>query len=100
MSRITRIIPMSRSRFPLPASLFPLLLTTTLACHDYGTGTSTRSAATVVVAVAHTELEVGQQDAAIATVRDQYGAPIDAGPVVWSSTFTEVAGISPTTGEI
>jgi hypothetical protein len=93
---------MSLSYFPLRGSLFPLFLslTTTIACHDYGTGVTTLSAATVDVAVAHTELEVGQQDAATAIVRDQYGAPIDAGPVVWSSTFVEVAGISPTTGEI
>ena len=90
------------SRFPRPASLFPLFLflTTTLACHDYGTGIAPGSAATVDVTVAHTELEVGQQDQATAIVRDQYGTPIDAGPVTWSSTFTPVAGISPTTGQI
>jgi hypothetical protein len=33
-------------------------------------------------------------------VLDQYGAPIDAGPVTWSSTFPEVAVVQPTTGLI
>ena len=28
----------------------------------------------------------------------QYGTPIDAGPVTWSSTFPEVAVVQPTTG--
>jgi hypothetical protein len=77
-----------------------LFLTTTLACHDYGTGITPGRAATVDVAVAHTELEVGQQDQATAVVRDQYGTLIEGGPVTWSSTFTPVAGISPTTGQI
>lgn len=82
------------SFFPLPALLL------TLACNDSGTGPANRSVATVDVAVAHPELEEGQHDTATAVARDQFGAPIDAGPVSWSSTFPIVAVVNAATGEI
>lgn len=93
---------MNRSRLPLPASLFAvaLSLTSTLACHDSGTAPIDRSVATVEVALESTELEVGQELTATAVARDQLGAPLDAGPVTWSSTFPEVAVVIPTTGQI
>ena len=75
-------------------------LTTTLACNDSGTGPANRRVATVDVAVAHTELEEGQHDTATAVARDQFGAPIDAGPVSWSSTFPVGAAVNGATGEI
>ena len=37
---------------------------------------------------------------AIAVALDQYGAPIDKGPMTWSSNFPEVAVVQPTTGQI
>lgn len=46
------------------------------------------------------ELEMGQSITAIAEVLDQLGAPIDKGPVSWSSTFPEVAVVQPTTGQL
>ena len=87
--------------FPLPSSLFPVpALLLTLACHDSGTGPSARNVAAVDVTLESTEIEMGQQVTATAVARDQFGAPIDAGPVTWSSSFPEVAVISPTTGQI
>lgn len=46
------------------------------------------------------ELEMGQSITAIAVALGQFGAPIDKGPVTWSSTFPEVAVVQPTTGQI
>jgi hypothetical protein len=87
------------ARLPL-ISFAVLSLTTTIACHDSGTGPANRRVATVDVALAHTELEQGQHEIATAVARDQFGAPIDAGPVSWSSTFPIVAVINAATGEI
>ena len=83
-----------------PSFLVPLPFLLALACHDSGTGPANRRVATVDVAVAHTELEEGQHDTATAVARDQFGAPIDAGAVSWSSTFPIVAVINAATGEI
>ena len=84
----------------LPSSLFPLPFLLALACHDSGTGPANRRVTTVDVAVAHTELEEGQHDTATAVARDQFGAPLDAGAVSWSSTFPIVAVVNAATGEI
>ena len=86
--------------FRLPSSLFPLPFLLALACHDSGTGLAARSVSTVDVALESTEIEVGQQVTATAVARDQFGVPLDAGPVTWSSSFPAVAGVSPTTGQI
>jgi len=70
-----------------------------VACSgDYGTGTANRVVTSVDVSLASSEIEMGQPDTARAAALDQYGAPIDAGPVTWSSTFPEVAVVQPTTG--
>src|SRR6266566_3939239 len=72
-----------------------------VACSgDYGTGTANRVVTSVDVALASSEIEVGQPDTARAAALDQYGAPVDAGPVTWSSTVPEVAVVQPTTGLI
>ncbi len=84
----------------LPSSLVPLPFLLALACHDSGTGLAARSVSTVDVALESTEIEVGQQVTASAVARDQFGVPLDAGPVTWSSSFPAVAGVSPTTGQI
>ena len=55
---------------------------------------------TVKVSVADSIAEVGQFTVAMVTTLDQFGAAIDAGPVTFSSTFPEVAGINPTDGRI
>jgi hypothetical protein len=84
-------------RFALAA----LMVTVSVSCStDYGTGTASRVVTSVDVALGSSEIEVGQPDTASAAVLDQYGAPIDAGPVTWSSTFPEVAVVQPTTGLI
>ena len=90
---------MISARLPL-LSVALISLTTTLACHDSGTGPAARNVAAVDVTLESTEIEMGQQVTATALVRDQFGAPIDAGPVTWSSSFPEVAVVSPTTGQI
>jgi uncharacterized protein YjdB len=41
-----------------------------------------------------------QFDTATAVLLDQNGAPINKGPVTWTSTFPEVAVVQPTTGKI
>jgi hypothetical protein len=76
-----------------------LTVTVSVACSsDYGTGTASRVVTSVDVSLASSEIEEGQPDTAMAAALDQYGAPIDAGPVTWSSTFPEVAVVQPTTG--
>lgn len=41
-----------------------------------------------------------QLDTATAVLLDRNGAPLDKGPVTWTSTFPEVAVVQPTTGNI
>jgi hypothetical protein len=82
-----------------PLTLF--VLVAALGCStDYGSGPSSPVVTSVDVALAHSEIEVGQTDTATATVLDQYGAPINAAAITWSSTFPEVAGVQATTGRI
>ena len=78
-----RLLPEIR-RFALAL----LAVTVSVTCRgDYGPGTASRVVTSVDVSLASSEIEVGQPDAARAVALDQYGAPIDAGPVTWSSTF-------------
>ena len=70
-----------------------------VACSsDYGTGTTNRVVTSVDVSLASSEIEMDQPDTARAAALDEYSAPIDAGPVTWSSTFPPVAVVQPTTG--
>ena len=69
------------------------------ACSDHGTAPVPEVAA-VSVTIPAPELEMGQSITAIAVALDQFGAPIDKGPVTWSSTFPPVAVVQPTTGQI
>ncbi len=94
---------MNPGRFPGAhfVALALMVFSASVACSgDYGTGAKNRVVASVDVSLASSEIEVGQPDTATAVALDQYGAPIDAGPVTWSSTFTEVAVVQPTTGLI
>jgi len=52
---------------------------------------------TIDVSVA-TQMEVGQEGTATARGRDQYGVPVDIGPITWTSRYPEVAAINPSTG--
>ena len=45
------------------------------------------------------ELEMDQTISAIAVAFDQFGAPIDKGPVTWSSNFPKVPVVQPTMGQ-
>ena len=83
-----------------PFSLLVLSLAPIVACSDSGTGPAPRSIAAVDVALAHTEIEVGQADTATAVARDQFGAPITGAVITWSSTFPQVAIVNAATGEI
>ena len=84
----------------LRLSLLALTLAPIVACSDSGTGPASRSIAAVDVALAHTEIEVGQPDTATAVARDQLGAPITGAVITWSSTFPQVAIVNGATGEI
>jgi len=75
-------------------------LCASLACSGYDMGPMARVASAIVVSLSASELETGQPGIATAVVLDQYGAPLDAGPVTWSSNFPEVAVVQPTTGQI
>jgi uncharacterized protein YjdB len=74
-------------------------LAASIACGD-STSPASQEVATVDVALVHNEIEIGQHDTATAVARNQSGGAVDAGSVTWSSTFPEVAVVSPTTGEI
>jgi hypothetical protein len=75
-------------------------LCASLACSDHGTGPVAREVAAVDITLSASELEMGQSGTATAVVLDQYGEPLDKGPVTWTSTFPEVAVVQPTTGQI
>ena len=53
---------------------------------------------TIDVSVATTQMEVGQEATATARGRDQYGVPVDIGPITWTSRHPEVVLINPNTG--
>jgi len=86
-----------------PTHLPPLALSAlcaSLACSDHTTGPAPREVATINVTLNASEIEVGQFDTATAILLDQNGAPLNEGPVTWTSTFPEVAVVQPTTGKI
>jgi hypothetical protein len=86
---------------PLLLSIAALALA---ACADYSPSGGAYPAApvltTVTLSLEVTAAEPGQQTAATATTLDQFGAAIAAGPVTFTSSAIEVAGVNPTTGAI
>ena len=86
-----------RARRAWTFALAPLLIA--VGCDDNTTaGPPSPSLTTIDVSVANTQMEVGQEATATATGRDQYGVPVDIGPIAWTSRHPEVALINPSTG--
>ena len=78
------------------SALVPLLIAA--GCTDDTTaGPPSPSLTTIDVSVV-SAMEVGQEATASATGRDQYGVPVDIGPIAWASRHPEVALINPATG--
>ena len=78
-------------------ALVPLLIMA--GCNDDITaGPPSPSLTTIDVSVATMQMEVGQEATATARGRDQYGIPVDIGPITWTSGHPEVAVINPRTG--
>jgi hypothetical protein len=89
----------TRRAWTLALVPLPLPLLIAAGCSDDTTaGPPSPSLTTIDVSVATTRMEVGQEATATATGRDQYGVPVDIGPIVWTSRVPEVAVISPSTG--
>ena len=86
------------TRFAPSAWVVGVISLAVLGCSSDVNGPGNRTVASVEVLLSSSEIEVGQPDTATAIALDQFGAPINAGPVTWSSTFPEVAGVQPTTG--
>ena len=81
-----------------PVFLFALITAAVLGCGSDGTEPQVHSVASIDVS-AKNELEIGQRDTATAIARDASGAPIAGTAVSWSSTFPDVAVVTPE-GEI
>lgn len=81
-----------------PVFLFALITAAAFGCGGDGTEPRVHSIASIDVSVKN-ELEIGQRDTATAVARDESGAPIPGTAVTWSSTFPDVAVITPE-GEI
>jgi hypothetical protein len=69
------------------------------ACRGYDAVVPTPVLTTLTVSLADS-LEVGEMDFATAGGLDQYGEPIAAGTVKWSSADPTIAAVSPATGAI
>lgn len=76
-------------------------------CADYNNSTGYPPVAPAVpvltavsISIPVEQIEAGQAITAIAVGLDQFGQPITAGAPVYASSKSEVAGISPTTGQI
>jgi hypothetical protein len=82
-------------RFP---ALLALVAAAALGCGSDSTGPQGKNIASIDVAV-KSELEIGDTDRAVAVARDESGSPIPGAAVSWSSTFPDVAVITPE-GEI
>ena len=80
------------------AFAIPVLLLSACGA-DYNSAAPQRVLTTVNVSLAQA-VEIGQLDTATVVLLDQYGAPLSAGTVTWTSSRPEVAGVSPTTGVI
>jgi len=81
-----------------PAFALPLIIAAALGCGSDGTEPQVHSVASVDVSLKNV-LEIGQRDTATAIARDESGAQIPGAAVSWSSTFPDVAVITPE-GEI
>ena len=80
-------------------ALLPLPLLIAAGCSDDTTAVPpSPSLTTVDVSVTTPQMEVGQEATATARGRDQYGVPVDIGPITWTSQHPEVAVINPSTG--
>jgi hypothetical protein len=77
-----------------PLFLFALISAAALGCGSDSTEPQVRSVASIEVSV-KPELEIGEAVTAIAIARDESGAPIAGATVSWSSTFPDVAVITP-----
>jgi hypothetical protein len=78
----------------IPVFLFALITAAALGCGSDGTEPRVQSVASIDVS-AKNELEIGEKDTATAIARDESGAPISGTAVTWSSTFPDVAVITP-----
>ena len=81
-----------------PAFVCALVVAAALGCGSDGTGPQARNVATIDVSIKN-ELEIGDGDIAVAVARDESGTPIPTAAITWSSTFPDVAVITPE-GEI
>jgi hypothetical protein len=77
-----------------PLFLFVLISAAALGCGSDGIEPQVHTVASIDVSV-KPELEIGETDKAIAIARDESGAPIAGATVTWSSTFPDVAVITP-----
>jgi hypothetical protein len=77
-----------------PVFLFVLISAAALGCGSDSTEPEVHSVASIDV-TAKTELEIGEADTATAIARDESGAPVPGTTVSWSSTFPDVAVITP-----
>lgn len=71
-----------------------LISAAALGCGRDSTEPQLHDVASIDVSV-KTELEIGDADTAMAIARDESGAPIPGASVSWSSTFPDVAVITP-----
>jgi lamin tail-like protein len=81
-----------------PSFVFALITAAALGCGSDGTEPQVHTVASIDVSL-KSELEIGEKDTAAAIARDESGAPIAGAAVSWSSTFPDVAVITPE-GEI
>jgi hypothetical protein len=86
--------PTATGSKPTPGFLFALITAAALGCGSDSTEPQIHSVASIDVSV-KTELEIGEADTAIAIARDESGATIPGATVSWSSTFPDVAVITP-----
>lgn len=84
---------------PLRAGVGALFVGFALACSSDSSTSPQRVVASIEITIPE-QLEINQPATATAIERDQDGARIDGGAVVWSSSFHAVADIQRTTGEI
>jgi len=77
-----------------PLFLVALISAATLGCGSDSMEPQDHSVASIDVSL-KTELEIGETATAIAIARDESGAPIAGTTVSWSSTFPDVAVITP-----
>ena len=93
---IHRLVAIGPSR--VPVLVVALISAAALSCGSDGTEPRVHSVASIDVS-AKNELEIGEKDTASAVARDESGAPIQGAAISWSSTFPDVAVITPE-GEI